>query len=118
MVIRYSFSIQRKGGLSAGQRAQQAGEKIGNLGKKLNLDPDRVWVEHTDIFTDIMYDSQVLVSITDADALCEGVSRDSLVAIRKQIVSDHLHKMKGQYGILRKIENVAYCLLGIQKIGK
>ena len=101
----------KKGGQSALQRAQEAGELIELIGKKINLNPDRVYIEKTDIFSDIMYDSEVLVSFTDADAMWEGISRDSLVAHRKQIVVDKFHQMKSQYGMWRMVQNVLYCVL-------
>ena len=105
------YLYTKKGGQSALQRAQETGELIEFIGKKINLDPERVYVENSDIFSDIMYDSEVLVSFTDADAMWEGVRRDSLVAHRKQIVVDKFCQMKAQYGIWRMLENVAYCLL-------
>ena len=105
------YLYTKKGGQSALQRAQEAGELIELVGKKLNLDPNRVYVENTDIFSDIMYDTEVLVSFTDADAMWEGIRRDSLVAVRKQMVVDKFSQMKKEYGIWRMVENVAYCLL-------
>ena len=103
----------KKGGQSALQRAQETGELIEHLGRRMGLDPNRVYIENTDIFSDIMYDTEVLVSFTDADAMWEGMSRDSLVASRKQIVVDKFRQMKRQYGIWRMVKNVLYCLLEI-----
>ena len=105
------YFYTKQGGQSALQRAQEAGELIERVGKKINLDPNRVYIENTDIFSDIMYDTQVLVSFTDADAMWEGVTRDSLVASRKQMVVEQFHQMKSQYGMWRMVESVLYCLL-------
>ena len=105
------YLYTKKGGQTALQRAQEAGEVIEVIGKKINLNPDRVYIENTDIFSDIMYDSEVLVSFTDADAMWEGISRDSLVANRKQMVVDKFHEMKSQYGMWRMVKSVLYCLL-------
>ena len=107
------YIYTNKGGLSPFQRAQRAGELIEEIGKKINLDTERVYIENTDIFSDVMYDTEVLVSVTDADAMWEGVSRDSLVANRKQIVLDKFDRMKKEYGLWRMVESVAYCLLVI-----
>ena len=101
----------KKGGQSALQRAQETSELMEAIGKKINLDPNRVYIENTDVFSDIMYDTEVLVSFTDADAMWEGMSRDSLVANRKQIVVDKFRQMKRQYGIWRTVRSVLYCLL-------
>ena len=105
------YLYTKTGGQSVSQRAQETGELIELIGKKINVDPKRVYIENTDIFSDIMYDSEVLVSFTDADAMWEGVSRDSLVANRKQIVVDKFHQMKKEYGVWRMVQNVIYCLL-------
>ena len=105
------YLYTKKGGQTALQRAQEAGEAIEVIGKKINLNPDRVYIENTDIFSDIMYDSEVLVSFTDADAMWEGISRDSLVVARKQMVVDKFHEMKSQYGMWRMVKSVLYCLL-------
>ena len=105
------YLYTKKGGQSAQQRAQEAGELIELIGKKITIDPSRVYVENTDIFSDIMYDTEVLVSFTDADAMWEGISRDSLVANRKQIVVAKFQQMKTEYGIWRMVMNVVYCLL-------
>ena len=105
------YLYTKKGGQTALQRAQEAGEVMEVIGKKINLNPDRVYIENTDIFSDIMYDSEVLVSFTDADAMWEGISRDSLVVARKQMVVDKFHEMKSQYGMWRMVKSVLYCLL-------
>ena len=101
----------KKGGQSAMQRAQETGELMELIGKRINLDPGKVYVENTDIFSDIMYGTEVLVSFTDADAMWEGMSRDSLVSDRKQVVVDKFQQMKRQYGIWRMVKRVLYCLL-------
>ena len=101
----------KKGGQSAMQRAQETGELMELIGKRINLDPGKVYVENTDIFSDIMYGTEVLVSFTDADAMWEGMSRDSLVSDRKQVVADKFQQMKRQYGIWRMVKRVLYCLL-------
>ena len=105
------FLYTKTGGQSVLQRAQETGELIEFIGKKINLDPNRVYIEKTELFSDIMYDTEVLVSFTDADAMWEGISRDSLVANRKQIVVEKFYLMKKQYGIWRMVKSVLYCLL-------
>ena len=105
------YLYTKKGGQTAFQRAQETAELMEAIGKKINLDPSRVYIENTDIFSDIMYDTEVLASFTDADAMWEGISRDSLVLSRKQIVVEKFQQMKKQYGIWRTVKSVLYCLL-------
>ena len=94
------YLYTKKGGQSALQRAQETGELIELVGKKINLDPNRVYIEHTDIFSDIMYDTEVLVSFTDADAMWEGISRDSLAANHKHKELHVLQVARGGDGAL------------------
>lgn len=105
------YLYAKKGGQSALQRAQKAGEIMEVIGKRISLSPNRVYIENTDIFSDIMYDTEVLVSFTDADAMWESIPRDSLVASRKQIVVEKFHQMSKQYGFWRMVHNILYCLL-------
>ena len=105
------YLYTKTGGQSVLQRAQETSELIELIGKKITLDPNRVYIENTDLFSDIMYDAEVLVSFTDADAMWEGISRDSLVVNRKQIVVDKFRLMKKQYGIWRTVKSILYCLL-------
>ena len=90
------YLYTKKGGQTAFQRAQETAELMEAIGKKINLDPSRVYIENTDIFSDIMYDTEVLASFTDADAMWEGISRDSLVLSRKQIVVEKFQQILGQ----------------------
>ena len=53
------------------------GAAIEEIGRRFNLKPDSVAIDHSDIVSDLMYGSKVLLSLTDQDALWEGVSRDS-----------------------------------------
>lgn len=43
--------------------------EITTLGKRFNLHPDSVYIESTDIVTDVMYGDKVIVSFTDQDGL-------------------------------------------------
>lgn len=60
-----------------------------------------------------MYGSKVLLSLTDQDALWEGVSRDSLAKERQQNVITKLHEMKAEHGLWRMAKRVLYFVLVI-----
>ena len=60
-----------------------------------------------------MYGSKVLLSLTDQDALWEGVSRDSLAKERQQSVITKLHEMKAEHGLWRMAKRVLYFVLVI-----
>ena len=89
------------------------GSAIEELGRRFNLRPDSVSVDHSDIVSDLMYGNKVLLSLTDQDALWEGVSRDSLANERRQNVVDKLHEMKAEHGIWRMAKRILYFVLVI-----
>ena len=63
---------------------------ITELGKRFNLQPDSVYLESSDIVTDLMYGNKVLSSFTDQDGLWEGCSRDQLAAAKRKVIVDKL----------------------------
>ena len=72
------YLFTKRGGYTPQQRAQMTGAAIEEIGKRFNIRPDSVSIDHSDIVSDLMYGNKVLLSLTDQDALWEGVSRDSL----------------------------------------
>ena len=107
------YLYTKRGGYTPQQRAQMTGSAIEELGRRFNLRPDSVSVDHSDIVSDLMYGNKVLLSLTDQDALWEGVSRDSLANERRQNVVDKLHEMKAEHGIWRMAKRILYFVLEI-----
>lgn len=107
------YLFTKRGGYTPQQRAQMTGAAIEELGKRFNLRPDSVFIDHSDIVSDLMYGSKVILSLTDQDAMWEGVSRDSLARERKQNVISKLHEMKAEHSIWRMVKRVLYFLLVI-----
>lgn len=107
------YLYTKRGGYTPQQRAQMTSENIYNLGRQLNLHPDSVYIDSSDIISDLMYNQQVLISFTDQDALWEGISRDSLAKEKRQVVIGKLKSMKEEHGLWRIIKRVLYFLLVI-----
>ena len=107
------YLYTKRGGYTPQQRAQMTGSAIEELGRRFNLRPDSVSVDHSDIVSDLMSGNKVLLSLTDQDALWEGVSRDSLANERRQNVVDKLHEMKAEHGIWRMAKRILYFVLVI-----
>lgn len=70
------------------------------LGKRFNLKPDSVYIETSDIVTDVMYDNKVLVSFTDQDGLWESCTRDQLAAKNRLVIIEKLKVMKEEHGLI------------------
>lgn len=107
------YLYAKRGGYTPQQRAQMTGAAIEELGKRFNLKPDSVTIDHSDIVSDLMYGNKVLLSLTDQDALWQGISRDSLAKEKRAVVVDKLRLMKEEHGLLRTIKRIAYFLLVI-----
>ena len=107
------YLFTKRGGYAPQQRAQMTGAAIEEIGKRFNLRPDSVSIDHSDIVSDLMYCNKVLLSLTDQDALWEGVSRDSLAKERRQNVITKLHEMKAEHSVWRMAKRILYFLLVI-----
>ena len=107
------YLFTKRGGYAPQQRAQMTGAAIEEIGKRFNLRPDSVSIDHSDIVSDLMYGNKVLLSLRDQDALWEGVSRDSLAKERRQNVITKLHEMKAEHSVWRMAKRILYFLLVI-----
>lgn len=103
----------RRGGYSAQQRALMAQEAISNLSNKFNLQPDSVYIENSDNVSEIMYDSQVIVSFTEQDALWAGISQDSLANLNRKIIVNELQKLKEEHSFWQLIKRIFFLILVI-----
>lgn len=72
------YFYAKRGGLTPVQRAENVSRDITQLVKRFNLQPDSLYIESSDIVTDVMYDNKVIVSFTDVDGLWENTTRDRL----------------------------------------
>lgn len=107
------YLYTKRGGYAPQQRAQMTSEAIEVLGKRFNLRPDSVYIDQSDIVSDLMYDTKVLLSLTDQDALWEGISRDSLIRNRRAIVVDKLQQLKAEHSVWQMSKRIVYFLLVI-----
>ena len=98
------YLYTKRGGYTPQQRAQMTGSAIEELGRRFNLRPDSVSVDHSDIVSDLIYGNKVLLSLTDQDALANE---------RRQNVVDKLHEMKAEHGIWRMAKRILYFVLVI-----
>lgn len=83
------------------------------LGKRFNLKPDSVYIETSDIVTDVMYDNKVLVSFTDQDGLWESCTRDQLAAKNRLVIIEKLKVMKEEHGLMQLFKRIGYFVLVI-----
>lgn len=101
----------KRGGLSAHDRAEAFAQSIVRLGKMRNLQPDSVYLEHTDNVTDIMYKDKVIASFTDLDGLWQNTTRDELASKYRTAIVGELVKLKEQHSLFQLMKRIAYFML-------
>lgn len=105
------YYYAKRGGHTPQQRAENVANGILGLGKRFNLQPDSLYIESSEIVTDLMYSDKVIVSFTDQDGLWEGCSRDQLAANKRTVIVEKLRMMKEEHGFLQLCKRVFYFIL-------
>ena len=107
------YLFAKRGGHTPQQRAEMNAAAITELGKRFNLQPDSVYIDSSDIVTDMMYGNKVLSSFTDQDGLWEGCSRDQLAAAKRKVIVDKLKVMKDEHSLWQLGKRILYFILVI-----
>ncbi|WP_291530674.1 mechanosensitive ion channel family protein [Bacteroides sp. UBA939] len=107
------YLFAKRGGHTPQQRAEMNATAITELGKRFNLQPDSVYVESSDIVTDLMYGNEVLASFTDQDGLWADCSRDQLATAKRKVIVEKLKVMKDKYSLWQLGEHILYFILVI-----
>lgn len=105
------YLYAKNGGYSAMQRAEMEAHSIDQLGRKMKLQPDSVYLETNETSTDLMYGNKVITTITDQDAMWTGSSRQELAEHHKEVVTAKLRKMKREHSLLQWGKRILYFLL-------
>jgi small-conductance mechanosensitive channel len=100
----------KRGGLLPEVRAANISEAVLRLGKRFMVKPDSIYLESTDISTDIMYGHEVIASFTDQDALWENTTRDSLATVARILVYGKVRELQKRYGLEQFIKQCALFL--------
>ena len=101
----------RKGGVYAETRVEQAYSKIMSQGKRLTMFPDSVYVYESDFFSDIMAGNEVILSVTDIDALWQNTTRQELAAQYSEIISSKIAEIHEEYGLQQKLIGLIWVII-------
>lgn len=101
----------RKGGMLPDARATSAREKIIALGRRLTLHTDSIFVFDGDGTTDIMSGNEVLMSITDMDAMWQNTTRVKLAEQYRAAIDSKVKKLHEEYGLRQKIIGILLAAL-------
>ena len=101
----------KRGGHTPQQRAEMDAAAILELGKRFNLRPDSLYLESSDIVTDLMYGNKVIASFIDQDGLWEDCTRDQLAAHNRKVIVDKLKEMKEEHSLWQLGKRILYFVL-------
>ena len=105
------YLYTKRGGYTPLQRAEMIDAAIMQLGKRFTLHPDSVYIESSDIVTDLMYGNKVIASFTDQDGLWEGRSREQLATDKRKIVVQKLKELKEEHSLWQLGKRILYIVL-------
>lgn len=107
------YIYARRGGVSPKERAASVTSMVLSLGKQFSLNPDSVYIESTDITTELMYKDKVIASFTDIDGLWENTTRDELANERRLIIVNKLYELQKEYGLMQLLKRIFFFVLVI-----
>ena len=105
------YLYTKRGGYTPLQRAEMIDAAIMQLGKRFTLHPDSVYIESSDIVTDLMYGNKVIASFTDQDGLWEGRSREQLATDKRKVVVQKLKELKEEHSLWQLGKRILYFVL-------
>lgn len=101
----------RKGGMLPEARVKAATEIIRKLGRKLSFRTDTLQVFESDMSSDIMAGEEVILSITDLDAMWQVKPRTQLANEYAQIIQAKITTLHEEYGLQQKLRSLLLALL-------
>ena len=98
----------RKGGVYPEKRVEQAYEAILSQGRRLTMFADSVYVYESDFFSDIMAGNEVILSVTDIDALWQNTTRQELAAQYAEVIKAKILEIHEEYGLRQKLRGLLW----------
>lgn len=105
------YIYAKRGGVSPRERAATVSGLVLSLGKMFTLDPDSVYIESTDIASELMYKEKVIASFTDLDGLWENTTRDELAKERRVIIVNKLYQLQKEFGLMQLVKRISLFIL-------
>ena len=95
----------RKGGMLPEARVSAAKSKIYEVGKRLTMFVDSLYVFDSEVSSDVMVGEDVLLSVTDLDALWMGMERVELAETYREVISKKVDQLHETYGLQQKLQS-------------
>ncbi|MBR1378351.1 MAG: mechanosensitive ion channel [Bacteroidaceae bacterium] len=100
------YIYARKGGMMPEQRAHMVANEVTSLGKRITMFIDSIYTFDSEYTTDVMAGSNVIMSVTDIDALWQNTTRQELAEQYKGIIHDKVVELHNEYGLKQKLKGV------------
>ncbi len=101
----------RKGGMLPEARVSLAKGKIYEVGKRLTMFTDSVYVFDSEVSSDVMVGEEVILSVTDLDALWNNTERLTLAERYRESISEKVHQLHETYGLQQKLQSLGWVAL-------
>lgn len=101
----------RKGGILPEARVSSAKSKIYEVGKRLTMFADSVYVFDSEVSSDVMVGEEVILSVTDLDALWNNTERLALAEQYREFISEKVHQLHDTYGLQQKLQSLGWVAL-------
>jgi len=107
------YVYNRSGSFSAEERAAAISERITRIGRKPHFSADSIKIVRSASYTDIVFKDNILISISDNDAIWYGTTRDSLAKNSQQIIADEVLKYQSATSFKTLVKDIGLALLVI-----
>lgn len=101
------------GGHSPQDRAGNTAKTILELGKRYGVRPDSIYVESTEVATEIMYGGKVIASFTEQDGLWENTTRDELAKEKLLVIRETIRQLREEHSLFQLGKNIFFFILVI-----
>ena len=101
----------QKGGMLPEARVEAVRNKIYEVGKRLTMFVDSIYVFDSELSSDVMVGEDVILSVTDLDALWMGMERVELAEIFRDAISKKVDELHETYGLQQKLQSLGWVAL-------
>lgn len=101
----------RKGGMLPEARVKAAKSKILEVGKRMTMFVDSIYVFDSEMSSDVMVGEDVILSVTDLDALWMGMERMELAETYRETINKKVQELHDTYGLRKKLQSMGWVAL-------
>ncbi|MEO7264643.1 MAG: mechanosensitive ion channel domain-containing protein [Ferruginibacter sp.] len=105
------FIYSRLGSFSAAERAEAISRRIHALESKPFFRPDSLYVVSAESTTDLAYKDEIIMSISEEDAIWSNSSRQDLAVAYKKIIGEAITTYKGETSWITMLKHIGLALL-------